>query len=188
MNRCKNLLLMSEIQTFLDPGIREELSTQMGNISIYAAKIEHLYRCKKCDIPQIVDTIKPNFVCFSCKFNNCKNCEREYVGNHEGRTCQELINFEMKEGIRVHRNKNGTELNEMYVHRCHRCRIQFLKYEGCNFITCRCKATQCYVCRAPDIDGNHFRQGKCEQFAKYEVIEETRMKEERIKRGITDLD
>ena len=34
--------------------------------------------------------------------------------------------------------------------------LQFLKEEGCNKITCPCKATMCYICRAKNVDYNHF--------------------------------
>ena len=45
------------------------------------------------------------------------------------------------------------KLSEALIHRCHKCSLPFLKIqgltEGCNTMTCKCGASQCYACREP---------------------------------------
>ena len=51
-------------------------------------------------------------------------------------------------------------VTEAMIRKCHRCDKHFIKDVGCNKMTCVCGATSCYVCRAKDINYNHFNGKK----------------------------
>ena len=48
------------------------------------------------------------------------------------------------------------KLTDNIVRKCHKCDVYFIKSNGCNKLVCRCGATQCYCCRAVDVDYNHY--------------------------------
>ena len=93
---CDNVLLMSEVQKLMDEGPKEQLHERIGVLSIAAANIPDCYKCPNCGFVMIVEDTKPSYECFQCSRQNCKHCDREYIGDHKGRTCQELIEYEQK--------------------------------------------------------------------------------------------
>ncbi|KAE9556673.1 hypothetical protein FO519_000079 [Halicephalobus sp. NKZ332] len=175
---CENLLLMSEVQDFMEERHKEQLLDRIGSLSLAAADIPLLIRCQNCSFPVIADNGKNYYRCPECKRSNCKNCDREYIDDHEGRTCQELIQYEKKVKDRA---KAANKVDEIAVHRCHRCNLQFIKDGGCNKMTCSCGATQCYFCRAKGIDYKHFGEEKAWQlFSDADIIEQEGIREMKI--------
>ena len=47
-------------------------------------------------------------------------------------------------------------LSETLIRHCPKCKMAFIKYDGCNKVTCKCGHTQCYICRTDNIDYTHF--------------------------------
>ncbi|KAE9556595.1 hypothetical protein FO519_000001, partial [Halicephalobus sp. NKZ332] len=164
---CENLLLMSDVQDFMEERHKEQLLDRIGSLSFAAADIPFLIRCQNCSFPVIADNGKTYYRCPECKRSNCKNCDREYIDDHEGRT--------------------ANKVDEIAVHRCHKCNLQFIKDGGCNKMTCSCGATQCYLCRAKGIDYTHFGEEKaCQLFSDGTAIELNRIEEERRRQGLID--
>ncbi|KAF7634564.1 hypothetical protein Mgra_00006012 [Meloidogyne graminicola] len=91
-------------------------------------------------------------------------------GNKQGAECR----FYIPPNIRRHLNarileeslgaanlvnlERENKLSEAIIRRCYRCSVPFVKLAGCNQMSCRCGAVQCYLCRAKDINYNHFCQ------------------------------
>lgn len=76
--------------------------------------------------------------------------------NHVPLRCDEVE----KQGETDMRTYIEARLTEAMIRRCHRCQKAFVKEFGCNKMTCTCGASSCYVCRAEDIDYNHFGNSK----------------------------
>ena len=72
--------------------------------------------------------------------------------NHIPLRCNEVE----KRGETDMRTFIESRLTEAMLRKCHRCNKYFVKEYGCNKMTCTCGATSCYVCRAEDIDYDHF--------------------------------
>lgn len=72
--------------------------------------------------------------------------------NHIPLRCNEVE----KQGEVGMRTYIEARLTEAMIRRCHNCQKAFVKEFGCNKMTCTCGASSCYVCRAPDIDYDHF--------------------------------
>uniref|UniRef100_A0A7E5A0A9 RING-type domain-containing protein n=1 Tax=Panagrellus redivivus TaxID=6233 RepID=A0A7E5A0A9_PANRE len=83
----------------------------------------------------------------------CRLCELPWNDDHFGQTCDEAA---LKIGVQKKQRDLERMASEAVMRKCHRCNLVFTKDEGCNKITCRCRATQCYICRAKDIDYTHF--------------------------------
>ena len=80
---------------------------------------------------------------------------------------------------------------------CPHCNQEFMKSDGCNKITCRCKGLSCYLCGEKVQDYNHFcnhklppgkdkcRCGKCRLFTSTEAMEQLdRNKRQAAGRGV----
>lgn len=84
--------------------------------------------------------------------------------NHVPLRCDEVE----KQGETSMRTYIEARLTEAMIRRCHRCQKAFVKEFGCNKMTCTCGATSCYVCRAKDIDYDHF--GNAEQVLIFSIL------------------
>lgn len=68
-----------------------------------------------------------------------------------------------KSGETAMRKFIESRMSEAMLRTCANCNRKFYKTEGCNKMTCICGKTMCYLCRAPNIDYEHFTrdpQGK----------------------------
>uniref|UniRef100_A0A914D0G7 RING-type domain-containing protein n=1 Tax=Acrobeloides nanus TaxID=290746 RepID=A0A914D0G7_9BILA len=179
-HECTNALMLSEIRWHLNEAVLDLLDERCMHESIIEANIEGLVRCDNCANMLIIES-GSNFTCPECRRIQCRYCPREYNEEHFGKTCkqveeaeQERIRKQIEEAERERLRAQAAEaaveadrkaklnlynqLSDIIVHRCHRCYIQFVKSDGCNKMTCRCGATQCYLCRASDIGYEHFCQ------------------------------
>uniref|UniRef100_A0AC35FTA7 RING-type domain-containing protein n=1 Tax=Panagrolaimus sp. PS1159 TaxID=55785 RepID=A0AC35FTA7_9BILA len=173
---CSNILFMNEIHGMIDRGIESNLLDLIGRMSLASANIGILVQCPKCQKQWVLeDKGKPSYVC-ECKRKNCLFCEREFDKFHEGRNCKEAADAAAFEQKTRKQNEVALEMNNIIVRVCHKCGLQFVKSEGCNKMTCRCKATQCYICRERDIDYGHFG-GQCTLYDNAEAYDQRRLDE-----------
>jgi TRIAD3 protein (E3 ubiquitin-protein ligase RNF216) len=190
---CKNVLHFADFKFYLSPEVHGRLEKRMQHESVTSASLSDLVTCSSCSLQACVDDVYYFFTC-ECGRTQCRNCPRLYDEKHEGKACEEL-NEEENEN-----NKMESKLSEIVVRVCHRCNVQYVKQDGCNKMTCRCSATQCYICREKDIHYEHFcdcetRQihGKCPKcsktcrlFENAEELDEQRMKQ--IQQGIEQVE
>ncbi|KAI1722441.1 IBR domain, a half RING-finger domain-containing protein [Ditylenchus destructor] len=154
---CRNPILYSEIRHMIKKEVRKKLDERIFEENIGMA-FENLERCPKCnngieiDVPKEINKV---FDCPNCGRQTCRICQREWDDDHFGITCDEL-------DVKQKRNRKDRllekELNEAIIRKCPRCGMPFVKDAGCNKMTCRCGCTQCYICRATDINYSHFCQ------------------------------
>jgi len=145
---CKNALLIKDFEFYLDDRTYTALVERLQHEAIVAAAIDDLVTCPGCQIQLCVDR-NVNFYDCSCGRRQCRNCPRPYNERHERYTCSELDELDKQ-------NKLEPKLSEVVVRICHRCKLQFVKEDGCNKMKCRCGAQQCYLCRRPVEDYSHF--------------------------------
>ncbi|KAH7695181.1 Protein H18N23.2 a, partial [Aphelenchoides avenae] len=104
--------------------------------------------------------IEPAFRCPLCGANFCRLCQRDMHPLHEGVTCEELDRREEEARARDEMDSANRpvydEMSAAVIRVCPRCSMHFVKSAGCNFMTCRCGMTMCYICKTTDINGNHF--------------------------------
>ncbi|KAE9547243.1 hypothetical protein FO519_009544, partial [Halicephalobus sp. NKZ332] len=158
--KCENVLLRNNFESHLDYEINVALSRRLQEEAIIAAEMDDLVTCPGCHMKFCVDSNLKFYDCH-CGRRQCRNCPRVYDENHENVSCLELDELDRQ-------NKLEPKLSEIVVRVCHRCKLQFVKGNGCNKMTCRCGAKQCYLCRQPVEDYSHFCEcgwnevsGKC---------------------------
>ncbi|KAL3085042.1 hypothetical protein niasHS_010111 [Heterodera schachtii] len=153
---CPNAILFSECRFYIPPNIRRQLNARILEESLGEAKLDQLERCKSCNFAIIIEASAEElrvFACLKCHAEHCRLCGKPWDEFHLGKPCNE-VETEKEQMKRYFENR----LSEAVIHRCRRCSLPFVKQMGCNRMYCRCGATQCYVCRAHNIQYNHFCQ------------------------------
>jgi hypothetical protein len=88
------------------------------------AEIENLQRCKKCNYA--VEVIGGLYFVCECGNKQCIKCGETYDGKHSTLNCKE------------HKNPKEltleAQINDVVVRLCHKCKLQFVKSSGCNYM------------------------------------------------------
>ena len=153
---CSNPILFSHCRFYIPPAVRRQLNSRIVEENLGTAKLANLERCNQCNFAMIVEVpVKEMrvFSCLKCHAEHCRQCQRPWDSLHFGLPCKEVLGAK-EEMRKAFENK----LSETIIRRCHHCSVPFVKEVGCNRMHCRCGATQCYICRAENINYNHFCQ------------------------------
>uniref|UniRef100_A0A914YPX3 RING-type domain-containing protein n=1 Tax=Panagrolaimus superbus TaxID=310955 RepID=A0A914YPX3_9BILA len=143
---CKGALAITDMKQHFVINFLETLENRIAEENIGGANIVGLRRCRRCNY--CVEVVDRCFFTCICGFKQCLICEEEYVDEHGSVRCSSNKKTEAQ--------LLEEELSAAVDRQCHNCKLQFMKLEGCILMTCRCSATQCYLCRTPDIKGDHF--------------------------------
>ena len=166
----------------------DKLDERIAIANLNQADLPDLVRCPKCQhVYELVDSIQA-LRCLNCKHSSCRNCQRPWDDKHIGKNCEELDDAETDGETKLRRLFEERMTAEL-VRPCPKCKTPLMKNEGCNKMTCSCKATLCYVCRTPFIGYDHFCQHPrnpgfpCDQCTKCSLwIDPAAEDEERIRR------
>uniref|UniRef100_A0AC34GWE8 RING-type domain-containing protein n=1 Tax=Panagrolaimus sp. ES5 TaxID=591445 RepID=A0AC34GWE8_9BILA len=149
---CKKAILYSSVvQELIPKNIRKRIDERIveENLAKSGLILE-----RNCNFSIEMDESKEEnklFACPNCKENWCRLCERRWDDEHFGISCAQL---DKKKNISKKQRELECKLNEAVIRKCS-CGLQFTKADGCNKI---CGLKQCYVCRAKNIDYDHFCQ------------------------------
>lgn len=136
---------------------------------VKAAGIENLESCPFCDFATIPNPESKLFQCLNpdCMKESCRQCKET---SHVPLRCDE-VEKESDVKARTYVEENMTEALLRYrgiflgfVHlahfycfrKCWKCGVKFIKFDGCNKMTCSCGARMCYICGKPVNDYKHF--------------------------------
>uniref|UniRef100_A0A914H4A8 RING-type domain-containing protein n=1 Tax=Globodera rostochiensis TaxID=31243 RepID=A0A914H4A8_GLORO len=160
---CENPITWQEIRSFIPVESIRALENQCAELCVALSGLDIVERCPKCncavDMNGTTADEKMLFHCpgAECGYEMCRKCNEKWADEHNYLNCEQ---FAKQNNLQKYQNETPFDekrLSEVVVHKCHKCNIQFIKDEGCNYVTCtRCKATHCYCCQMPDINSNHF--------------------------------
>ncbi|KAE9549396.1 hypothetical protein FO519_007386, partial [Halicephalobus sp. NKZ332] len=160
VEECQNVLHINNFEFYLDSNIYTALIRRFQEEAIIAAEMDDLVTCPGCHMKFCVDSNLKFYDCH-CGRRQCRKCPRVYDAKHDNISCSKLDELDRQRVLEP-------KLSEIAVRVCHRCKLQFVKEDGCNKMECRCKALQCYLCRQPVEDYSHFCEcgwkgtsGKC---------------------------
>jgi TRIAD3 protein (E3 ubiquitin-protein ligase RNF216) len=151
---CSQPILYGHFYDHITPGVLQRLDDRILEETL--ASLPDMERCKKCRFPMETSSFEHQFIkCFSCEYEFCRICKRDLFPMHFATSCEEL---DAKEAREKAQKGVQEEMSEIVIRKCPKCSMNFVKQEGCNKMTCRCGKTQCYLCRATDIDYTHYCQ------------------------------
>ena len=150
---CDRPFPYSQLEKCLTKSEIEKYQGRLQEDCLAKAKIPNLQQCPFCEFAAIIPEQEKVLVCMNpvCLKESCKECKEEWK-DHFGLKCNE-IEKKPQTNLRVSYEERMTMAK---IRKCTKCSLTFTKQDGCNKITCRCGASQCYVCRQPDINYNHF--------------------------------
>ncbi|KAJ7600679.1 hypothetical protein C8J56DRAFT_768631, partial [Mycena floridula] len=117
------------------------------------ADLQGLENCPKCDLAVLCEddlTKMPLLRCprHECRFVSCRKCK---MGDHTGRKCQKVV----KGRSDLDEHKVEEAMSNALVRKCPKCRMAFVKSEGCG----KCGTYSCYLCRKVVTSYDHFNRG-----------------------------
>ncbi|KAF4306249.1 Zinc finger C6HC-type protein [Botryosphaeria dothidea] len=158
---CGAEISQAQLKAFLKPEEYKRLEMLQQWDAVNMAGIENFVRCPFCDFGAECEPVETDreFRCQNpnCRIVSCRLCEKE---THTPKTCAEAEK-DRKGSVR-HRVEEA--MTDALLRTCNKCKIKFLKLDGCNKMTCpKCGNAQCYVCGKNVNSYNHFHQsaGKC---------------------------
>uniref|UniRef100_A0A914YLU9 RING-type domain-containing protein n=1 Tax=Panagrolaimus superbus TaxID=310955 RepID=A0A914YLU9_9BILA len=125
---CEHALMLNKIKSHLPSNVIKRLEERVMEENIGHAEIEGLQRCQKCNYA--VEVIGGRYFICICGHKQCIKCGDPFDNKkHNDFTC---ANKKRKEEQTV-----DDQINDVVVRFCHKCKLQFVKSSGCNFMKCR---------------------------------------------------
>ena len=111
--------------------------------------------CPNCAYIGFIEGNFPWIECPDCSIESgakyCTKCNEIY---HKNQTCQEVRNE--KQRLKDPKHQAHEAMSKACKRFCPHCNQEFMKSDGCNKITCRCKGLSCYLCGEKVQDYSHF--------------------------------
>uniref|UniRef100_A0A914E2N4 RING-type domain-containing protein n=1 Tax=Acrobeloides nanus TaxID=290746 RepID=A0A914E2N4_9BILA len=154
---CNSEILYGNICPLVEGNIVRRLEARFIDQNL--SPIQNIERCKSCNFAMLIEDSFEKyqfFICLTCEAIFCRHCKRDGIKHYNE---NELLSCERLNQIEADEKNNRdieNEMSEAVIRKCHKCGLAFMKQDGCNKMTCRCGATQCYLCRAPNIFYDHF--------------------------------
>ncbi|KAK6181366.1 hypothetical protein SNE40_009232 [Patella caerulea] len=155
---CEHDIPLSVLQSIVPPNLFSNIIRKLQEEELRLADIPDLVSCPFCSFATVMPD--PNDKVFKCLNPEClkETCRFCQELNHVPLKCSEV---EKKTETDM-RTYIENKISEAMLRTCSNCKKRFFKDFGCNKMTCTCGTTMCYVCRAPNIDYDHFNDaGGC---------------------------
>ncbi|KAL7748069.1 hypothetical protein RI367_006615 [Sorochytrium milnesiophthora] len=149
---CTLEFSVAELGRILSAKTLEGYHKLVAQENLRQANLENFYECPFCDWGAIVED--DSIVLFHCENDSCKTvsclkCKRK---SHIPLTCAEHEKEHMLEA----RHQVEEDMTKAMVRECPKCKKRYLKFDGCNKITCSCGTKMCYVCKQVITGYEHF--------------------------------
>ncbi|KAL4237880.1 hypothetical protein ACF0H5_002590 [Mactra antiquata] len=170
---CEQEFPLTVLQDLLSAGTFSLALRKMQEEELRLADITDLVSCPYCAFATIMpDPEDKVFKCLNqeCLKESCRLCKEP---NHVPLKCNEVE----KQCATNMRTYIEMKITESMLRICQSCKKRFYKDSGCNKMTCTCGASMCYVCRAPNIDYNHFDDdtNQCKLYSNIDELHDTEM-------------
>eukprot|EP00698_Gefionella_okellyi_P002050 TRINITY_DN11929_c0_g2_i3.p1 TRINITY_DN11929_c0_g2~~TRINITY_DN11929_c0_g2_i3.p1 ORF type:complete len:824 (+),score=205.64 TRINITY_DN11929_c0_g2_i3:84-2555(+) len=147
---CTGIFPPAVLRACLEAKAWERYTERLQEESLLSANVD-IVRCYACHDGYELEADVPELHCPKCNKKTCRLCKKEV---HPGLRCDQV---EAGQSMRLSVEE---EMTRALVRTCLKCKVEFFKEEGCNKMTCRCGAIQCYLCKSDISKANytHFCQ------------------------------
>ena len=155
MGQCPEEVTWQELQKALAPNVLSKILERRQAEEVSSAGLENLVTCPFCPYQTIMENIDDKIL--ACRNPDCgrESCRLCKESNHVPLRCEEVK--KKRKGEEEARKKIEEQLTEAMIRECWKCKVKYLKEEGCNKMTCpKCGSKMCYLCKEPVSDYTHF--------------------------------
>jgi TRIAD3 protein (E3 ubiquitin-protein ligase RNF216) len=149
---CKAEFSLPTLKRALPKAVYDRIIRQLQALDLKEAGIENLIECPFCDFQVIMENENDRILrCLNpaCMKESCRMCREPAPIPLR---CDEVEHSE-EANYRLFIERS---MSDALLRKCWRCKKNFFKEEGCNHMTCSCKAEMCYICRARIKGTSHF--------------------------------
>ncbi|XP_059176444.1 uncharacterized protein LOC131956077 isoform X2 [Physella acuta] len=149
---CDQNITLNTLQSIIPANLFSKIVRRIQEEEVLQANLPDLVICPFCPFATVMPNYEDKILkCLNpdCLKESCRLCKEP---NHIPLRCEEVE----KRPETAMRTYIENMISEAVMRKCHKCGKRFVKDTGCNKMTCVCKATSCYCCKAKDIDYSHF--------------------------------
>jgi len=154
-HKCRHVLLTNELRTIMN---EVELEQFQRFSNLHKQNLEQLQQvaqpqvalpvvnnraCERCFGKSFRSGKYGRIICNKCHTPHCKSCFKKHP---KSISCNDY----KKSSINI------LLVDKLKLVRCPKCTALIEKYDGCNFMTCRCTGKFCYLCGITLTDSEHF--------------------------------
>lgn len=150
--KCNGFFPEKLLENILDERVMKEYNNLKYLEDINEISIDDDIKIKICQHCNLGTNIGNNnldiLICMVCFKDTCLKCNQIA---HYGKPCYALGNVSQNK-----RQEIENKMSEALILNCNKCKKPIVKWDGCNKITCVCKALNCYICKGLIKDYTHF--------------------------------
>jgi len=163
---CQHVMLPEEFSLFTNPtsverfqrftvlhaeGL-ERIAQQQRQQQLLDAQAVKTFGCPRCESKLVIKIRRGRLKCTKCFAPFCAACGKDH---RRSLTCEEFERL-IEEGKKKCLDKSVVD--------CPNCFIPTTRYDGCNYMICRCSQNFCNLCGCPLDQSKHFTHFKGKPF------------------------
>jgi len=147
---CRHEYSIALLNQTLTPKLNRRANDRIFREEMKKAGVD-VWTCPECAHIGFTDGNFPWIHCPECDIKYCTGCNEIF---HKNQTCLDVRRA--KERLKDPKHRAHEAMSQACKRFCPHCKQEYMKGDGCNKITCKCKKLSCYLCGEKVPGYSHF--------------------------------